>query len=166
MKKTFLVILLFTTLASAMDKMTAFTNTRENVEYNPYLYSLTAINQDTNITCRMNESLFRHLCILASQEKNLNKEPFQELLEKIKNGKIKTYTPFELIELTCKDTFGRLLSYITHKQNEKINIFFQPQPTHDPNIPNILIGSGNYYFRTDRRLHDANEKEFITLLKD
>lgn len=90
--------------------------------YNNYLCSLaeTAQEDDQVILARVKQPLFIQLCVQASKAVNLDRQPFNELLKKIKEGTIDSTA--SLVMMTKKDQIHRLLSYIpTGKAHSLVN---------------------------------------------
>lgn len=76
---------------------------------------------DTKLTMHIKLPLFIQLCVQASRCTSFCKEPFQELLQRFKDGKIiqkeERKKPYAI--MTEKDCYYRLMSYIQKDQNSK-----------------------------------------------
>lgn len=98
--------------------------------YDNYFYSLaeTASEDDTLPHMMVRPAIFAQLCVQASKAHNLDKQPFQELVNKIKAGIIDKDA--DMVTMTNKDGKHRLLSYIPQGQihslvnNKKVEIMF------------------------------------------
>lgn len=80
--------------------------------YDSYIYALekTALEDDVLLHISIPRPLFFQLCVQASKAHALDKNPFKELLQKLKSNAI--HHNEATIKLTKRDTFHRLLSYI------------------------------------------------------
>jgi hypothetical protein len=93
--------------------------------YNTYFCSLadTMSADDVRYDMMVKKEIFVQLCVQASKATDITMEPFQTLLQKIKTGTIKHHA--DIVRLTKKDMYHRLLSYIPYgrfyaKINDKI----------------------------------------------
>jgi hypothetical protein len=113
--------------------------------YDHYLVSLaeTVQKDDTVKLARVQQPFFIQLCVQASKARDLDQKPFQELLEKIKNGEIDSSA--SLVMMTNKDQVHRLLSYIpTGKvhclvNNKKVEILLSGFETEEDKIYNAPL---------------------------
>ncbi len=114
MKKNFCIVgalLLASQTVAPSEKGTALSNGTSNIP-GKYLYSLaeTASHNDTLKQMSIKQGLFAELCVQASKAASLDQKPFQELLVKTSKGDIDSNA--QLITMTKKDGYHRLLSYI------------------------------------------------------